>query len=595
MNNPGGKERRKEVGGASLSPAGEPMVWLSGGALVLCVLMILGLLGLVCLDGLATFWPGPVVEIHTRDGRVYMGEVARMEAFLPAEGSPKAEKEGKNAALQEEERILVRTGNFRITQTHFQWVDRSGIERTDAPRWALVIERREWGRFYGLLQGFVLLENPSPKDPESLDLSALEKKGGGRVVRDPVKAWELFEKYHPLVEARWRRRRKLERVDTGEVNHLQEEERLVVREAELEVEDRLEEGAGKAALETARAALKEAKKRFVRVKKECLARFSSIRKEIEEIDAENGRYLLLLKTAGEGRTPPVEARFRLDQVVRAYPANQLGFMGKMAVYLSRWWEFLSEDPREANSEGGVFPAIFGTVLMTLLLALLVVPFGVMAALYLREYARSGIVVSVVRIAVNNLAGVPSIVFGVFGLGFFCYGLGAFVDGGPTYHMPRPSWFLLLGFAGLAAGGAFLAFMKSLVRPGSRATRAQRALRLFSFLLWFAFFGAALVLVAASPFFHGCFRARLPNPTFGKGGLFWASLTLALMTLPVVVMATEEALSAVPNSMREGSYACGASKWQTIRRIVLPRALPGITTGMILAIAVGSRSARIWGS
>ena len=193
----------------------------------------------------------------------------------------------------------------------------------------------------------------------------------------------------------------------------------------------------------------------------------------------------------------------------------------------------------------------------------------------------------VRIAVNNLAGVPSIVFGVFGLGFFCYGLGAFVDGGPTYHMPRPSWFLLLGFAGLAAGGAFLAFMKSLVRPGSRATRAQRALRLFSFLLWFAFFGAALVLVAASPFFHGCFRARLPNPTFGKGGLFWASLTLALMTLPVVVMATEEALSAVPNSMREGSYACGASKWQTIKRIVLPRAMPGIMTGMILAMARGA--------
>jgi phosphate transport system permease protein len=152
--------------------------------------------------------------------------------------------------------------------------------------------------------------------------------------------------------------------------------------------------------------------------------------------------------------------------------------------------------------------------MTLLMSLAVVPFGVMAALYLREYAKAGPVVSAVRISINNLAGVPSIVFGVFGLGFFCYLIGASID------------------------------------------------ELF-------------------------FAASLPNPTFGKGGVLWASLTLALLTLPVVIVATEEALSAVPNSMREGSYACGGSKWQTIKRIVLPRALPGIMTGMILAMARGA--------
>ena len=152
--------------------------------------------------------------------------------------------------------------------------------------------------------------------------------------------------------------------------------------------------------------------------------------------------------------------------------------------------------------------------MTLVMSLAVVPFGVLAALYLREYAKAGLIVSTVRIAVNNLAGVPSIVFGVFGLGFFCYIIGGGID----------QWF---------------------------------------------------------------FPANLPNPTFGKGGLLWASLTLALLTLPVVIVATEEALSAVPRSMREGSYACGASKWQTIWRIVLPRALPGIMTGMILAIARGA--------
>ncbi|MBL9122779.1 MAG: phosphate ABC transporter permease PstA, partial [Planctomycetaceae bacterium] len=188
--------------------------------------------------------------------------------------------------------------------------------------------------------------------------------------------------------------------------------------------------------------------------------------------------------------------------------------GQLRVYLSRWQEFLLDGPREANSEGGILPAIFGTVVMTLAMSLAVVPFGVLAALYMREYATAGPLLSLVRIAVNNLAGVPSIVFGVFGLGFFCYIVGGQVD------------------------------------------------KLF-------------------------FPALLPKPTFGTGGLLWASLTLALLTLPVVIVATEEALAAVPRSMREGSYACGASKWQTIWRIVLPRALPGILTGMILAMARGA--------
>ena len=162
----------------------------------------------------------------------------------------------------------------------------------------------------------------------------------------------------------------------------------------------------------------------------------------------------------------------------------------------------------------MFPAIVGTVAMTLIMSVMVVPFGVLAALYLREYARQGRIISAVRIDVNNLAGVPSIVFGVFGLGFFCYIVGVRID------------------------------------------------ELF-------------------------YATSLPNPTFGKGAIVWASLTLAMLTLPVVIVATEEALSAVPNSMREGSFACGATKWQTIHRIILPRAAPGIMTGMILAIARGA--------
>jgi len=222
-----------------------------------------------------------------------------------------------------------------------------------------------------------------------------------------------------------------------------------------------------------------------------------------------GLYALRLRTAS-GETKDLD----LSEVVRAYPANQLNLGKKVGIYLGRWREFLTAEPREANSEGGVFPAIFGTVVMTLGMTLLVVPFGVMSALYLREYAGQGWLTSAVRISINNLAGVPSIVFGVFGLGFFSYMVGGSID---------------------------------------------------------AIF----------------FADKLPNPTFGTGGIMWASLTLSLLTLPVVIVATEEALAAVPTTMREGSFACGATKWQTIRRVVLPRALPGVMTGAILAMARGA--------
>jgi phosphate transport system permease protein len=236
---------------------------------------------------------------------------------------------------------------------------------------------------------------------------------------------------------------------------------------------------------------------------------AEVQTRIDKLKQENARLQLQMKTAdGQEKLLPME------EIVRAYPANQLTWIGKLGVYLSRWGEFLTDDPREANSEGGVFPAIFGTVVMTLVMSFFVAPFGVLAALYLREYAKPGPIVSAVRIAINNLAGVPSVVFGAFGLGFFCYGVGSWID------------------------------------------------RQF-------------------------FEAALPASTFGTGGIFWASLTLALLTLPVVIVTTEEAIAAVPSSMREGSFACGASKWQTIKRIVLPRALPGIMTGMILAMARGA--------
>jgi ABC-type phosphate transport system permease subunit len=265
-------------------------------------------------------------------------------------------------------------------------------------------------------------------------------------------------------------------------------------------------------------------------------------------------------------------------------------IGKAGVYASRWGEFLFGQPREAGVEGGFFPAIWGTIVMTLVMSLAVMPFGVLAALYMREYAKGGWLLSIIRISINNLAGVPSIVYGVFGLSFFCYTIGGFIDGGPVKagFNPWPSavWFSAL--AALAVLG-LIAFVISILgnQAGQRDSSMRQWIGFLSGLLWLACLVGIALLVVKTPFFHGFFEAQLPNPTFGKGCLLWAACTLALLTLPVVIVATEEALAAVPNSLREGSYACGAGKWQTIHRIVLPYARPGIITGFILAMARGA--------
>ncbi|NIQ02529.1 MAG: phosphate ABC transporter permease PstA, partial [Nitrospinaceae bacterium] len=198
-------------------------------------------------------------------------------------------------------------------------------------------------------------------------------------------------------------------------------------------------------------------------------------------------------------------------MIDVYSPNTFDVLDRTGFFLAQVWEFVSDDPREANTEGGVYPAIFGTVMMVLLMSFLATPLGVLAAFYLREYAKQGPLVSVVRIAVNNLAGVPSIVFGVFGVGFFIYFIGGSID------------------------------------------------RFF-------------------------FSEKLPTPTFGTGGILWASLTMALLTVPVVIVSTEEGLASVPRGIRESSLALGATQFETTWRVVLPAVMPSILTGLILAMA-----------
>lgn len=479
----GRSPQRRTRARTSLLARGEPMMWLTGGSLAVCLLMIVGLLGLIFAQGLRTFWPLPVVEVKLVDGTIYMGEITREETFELSEQLAATYGESRAAGARElldegreATRRLVRTGNFDLTNTHFNWVEDFDVAKEHDPEWAVVLERRAWGRFYGFPARFTI--------------------DGNTVASTPQDVWEQYNEYHNDVSDRFDRRYHLQRFDFGKVHAKLEKARLERRRVEM---------ASGPDSEAYRAAKQEHDARVAGIEGE-KQRLSG---EIDALRAENDRYAVVFTTAqGEEATIP------MADIVRAYPANLIGAGGKVAIYLSRWKEFLTAEPREANSEGGVWPAIVGTVVMTLLMSIVVVPFGVLAALYLREYAKEGPLVSSVRIAVNNLAGVPSIVFGVFGLGFFCYIVGASMD-------------------------------------------------------------------------QVLFSAKLPNPTYGKGGVLWASLTLALLTLPVIIVATEEALSAVPSSMRQGSYACGASKWQTIRRIVLPRAMPGIMTGLILAMARGA--------
>ena len=453
---------------AALAAHGEPWVWLTGGALALAIAMITGLLGFIAFQGTRTFWPMPLEEITRADGSRLLGEIA---------GRERVAGEGDGAPV--ETRRLVRTANFDLVGTHFQWVDDASIGAIDYPAWATAVERLEGGRFHGT------------------PVRLLE---GDRVIAEEAEgAWAGFLRAHPAVHRSSREIRRIDRVERGRLQRRLRAARLAT------VQARLDGGADGPA--TVAAAAEEE-----RLAAEVATAERALDERTDALRRENGGWVLEFRTADGGTLP-----LPLEQIVRAWQPNRLSWWGKVGVYAGRWWEFLADDPREANSAGGVFPAIWGTIAMTLIMAVLVAPFGVLAALYLREYAGRGPVTSAVRIAINNLAGVPSIVYGAFGLGFFCYVLGAGIDE--------------------------------------------------------IFFKAALVADG--------------QPTFGTGGLLWASLTLALLTLPVVIVATEEALSAVPNSMREGSYACGAGKWQTIRRIVLPRALPGIMTGLILAMARGA--------
>jgi len=398
-----------------------------------------------------------------------LGEIWEREA-IPADAS--AQSDGI------EYRIRMKIGNRDLYALDFRWFNERDIVQRVQPTEALALERIEWGNFYGYFRSLKVAEE--------------------EVATDLNSAWPQIRKYHNEMRDLRTQIHQIEKEEIGDINYQIERLRLGIRKIELQ------SAAGEAprwayALRGRKAELQsriDALQNQYQIKEQELAALYEAAR----------RHILTLATA-DGR----EKEIKLFDVVRIYQPNAMTVFRKSGFYASKVWEFVAGEPRESNTEGGIFPAIFGTVMMVMIMSVAVVPFGVLAAVYLREYAKQGVWVRLVRIAVNNLAGVPSIVYGVFGLGFFIYAIGGTID------------------------------------------------QLF-------------------------YPEALPTPTFGTGGILWASLTLALMTVPVVIVATEEGLAAVPREIREGSMALSATKFETLWRIVIPTAMPGILTGLILAIA-----------
>jgi phosphate transport system permease protein len=450
--------------------SGAPWIWLTAAAVSTCLIMIIGVLGLVAVRGVGHFWPHQVTRfIYQEDGNepsVIIGEKVET-SITPA---AMAKSTGFKMADDEDTLVqyLVKTGNRDVTGTDFRWIQARNVKEQSAPADMMVLERREWGNFYGQL---------------------LEVKENGKTIASGEQAWPVLQTKLEETLAVFKEIAHLEKKEIGAINYGLE--RLRLKQRKLELKNLLDD---------------TAKQQIAAEKAGYEAEYNHYQTQLAGLYQKIRLDSLVAKTEnGSTREIP------LSKVVRAFQPNNMSLFDKIVHYGSKVIEFLADDPREANTEGGIFPAIFGTVMMVMMMSVIVTPFGVIAAVYLREYAKQGFTTRLIRIAVNNLAGVPSVVYGVFGLGFFVYILGGNID------------------------------------------------RLF-------------------------FPESAPAPVYGTGGLLWASITLALLTLPVVIVSTEEGLARIPSAIREGSLALGATKFETLWLTVLPMASPAMMTGLILAVA-----------
>ncbi|ADZ43466.1 TPA: phosphate ABC transporter permease PstA [Yersinia enterocolitica] len=450
--------------------SGSPWIWLTAGAVSISLLALLGVVLLLAGQGMRYFWPSPVYVFDLK--QTAAGPVQVIGDIYQQQSIPREQLEQAGIMLPPEAgetvtRYLIKTGNREIQGQDFHRLLDTDIQQRSQPKDLLVLDRHINGTAYGFLAG--MLDNGQP------------------VVGDNL-AQEL-QKRIPVIQALVRQSKDIQFRQMNMLNQQFEALRLQKKRLQMrgefdgKAQDRIEAEWGE--LQRSHQAMME---------------------KLRGLQIDQSRYTLLLRDMN-GQVHPLP----LSQINRAWYPNEMSLGQKLRHFVVQTHKFLTDNPRNANTEGGVFPAIFGTVLMVILMSIVVMPLGVIAAVYLHEYAGKNWLTRMIRISVVNLAGVPSIVYGVFGLGFFVYFIGGSLD------------------------------------------------KLF-------------------------YPEALPNPTFGTPGVLWAALTLALLTLPVVIVATEEGLSRIPASLRQGSLALGASKAETLWHIVLPMAAPAMITGLILAVA-----------
>ncbi|NQZ21148.1 MAG: phosphate ABC transporter permease PstA [Colwellia sp.] len=445
--------------------SGSPWVWLSAGGVSLSLISVLGLLWLIASRGLSYFWPADIYQFELLDEKgkatTVIGEIYDRERIPTKQLSHL--NLGFDPAQESIERLLVKTGNRELVSLDFRWLLMPQVTKMTKPAELVVIERRTNGNFYGYVESIVL-------DGQSLGLEKM------------TELVERVEDFQSEID-------ELQKADIGAINY--QIERLRLKKRKHKLDDTL----------TA-----ERENDIDQQVATLQAEYLVLEKQLMIIRDQVSRDKLVVRAMG-GEI----LQINFENILNVTYNNKLSVFGKISVFMTQIGHFLIDDPREANTEGGVFPAIFGTVLMVLLMTVIVSPMGVVAAIYLHEYAGKNAFTKLLRIAVINLAGVPSIVYGVFGLGFFVYMVGGSLD------------------------------------------------QLF-------------------------YAETLPSPTFGTPGVMWSAITLAILTLPVVIVSTEEGLSRIPLAMRHGSLALGATKAETLWRIILPIASPAIMTGIILAIA-----------
>ncbi|GHF83927.1 phosphate ABC transporter permease PstA [Thalassotalea marina] len=444
--------------------SGSPWIWLSAGGVSLSLISVLGLLYLIASNGLSYFWPSTLYQFDMVNQKgenvTVIGEIYD-RVTVPAEQLAHLDMDFKGE--DSVERLLIKTGNRELVPLDFRWIMVPEIVKTTTPKDLVVIERRTNGNFYGFI--------------ESLYLDGKE-----------VSHERMDEMLDRVTELQGQME-ELQKVDIGAINY--QIERLRLKERKYRLKDELTAEREQAIAQE----LKTLQQDYIVLEQKLMAMRDQVSRDHMNVRAMDGQVV----------------KIGFEKILKIQTNNQFGFFEKLGTFFVQIANFIIDDPREANTEGGVFPAIFGTVLMVLLMTVIVSPLGVVAAIYLHEYAGKNAFTKLLRIAVINLAGVPSIVYGVFGLGFFVYMVGGSID------------------------------------------------QLF-------------------------YPETLPAPTFGTPGVMWSAITLAILTLPVVIVSTEEGLARIPSAMRHGSLALGATKAETLWRIILPIASPAIMTGIILAIA-----------